>query len=248
VSSQQPDRQRLDRRGFLRTAGGVIAGVVVSAHLDEVAEAAVTPGAAAAGAETAGGGNLIITAIYTADPDAFVHDGRLYLDVDRDEAPLGAADFVMREWHVYSTADTVNWTDHGVRMTLADFPWANRNAWAPQMIRRDGKFYWYVPVNKASTNSMSIGVAVGDSPLGPFTDAVGHPLIDNTVANHSAFDIDPTVLVDGDGQAYIYWGSFSSPRAAKLKPNMIELDELEGTGGGAATGPGSPARSATPCG
>jgi hypothetical protein len=209
-----------------------------------VAGAAVTTGVA----EAASGGNPIITAIYTADPDAFVHEGRLYLDVDRDEAPLGATDFVMREWHVYSTADTVTWTDHGVRMTLADFPWANRNAWAPQMVRRDGKFFWYVPVNKASTNSMSIGVAVGDSPLGPFTDALGHPLIDNTVANHSAFDIDPTVLIDDDGQAYIYWGSFSSPRAAKLKPSMIELDELEVPAAVRRPAPGSPASSATPCG
>ena len=65
---------------------------------------------------------------------------------------------------------------------------------------------------------MSIAVAVGDSPLGPFKDALGHPLIDNTVANHSAFDIDPTVLVDDDGQAHIYRGSFASPRAARLEP------------------------------
>jgi hypothetical protein len=109
------------------------------------------------------------------------------------------------------------------------------------MVHRDGKFYWYVPARKDSDNSMAIGVAVGDSPLGPFRDALGHPLIDNTVANHSAFDIDPTVLVDDDEQAYIYWGSFSSPRAAKLKRNMIELDELDG-GGGGATGPRVPGR------
>ena len=174
--------------------------------------------------------NPVVTDIYTADPDAFVFDGRFYLDLDRDEAPLGFFDFVMREWRVYSSTDMTNWTDHGVRMNLATFAWANRNAWAPEMVHRDGRFYWYVPVQKASTNSMSIGVAVGDTPLGPFTDALGHPLIDNTTANHSSFDIDPTVLIDDDGQAYIYWGSFSSPRAAKLKRNMIELEEL-GLGG-----------------
>jgi hypothetical protein len=106
------------------------------------------------------------------------------------------------------------------------------------MVERDGKFYWYLPVQKASGNSMSIGVMVGDSPLGPFKDALGHPLIDNTTANHSSFDIDPTVLVDDDGQAYIYWGSFSSPRAAKLKSNMIEIDDLGGpAAGGGAIGP-----------
>jgi len=246
VSPEQPERRQFDRRGFLKTAGGTIAGVLVSAHLGSMAEAeasvGVAPGVAVPDASaTTSAGNPIITDIYTADPDAFVHDGRLYLDTDRDEAPLGATDFVMRDWHVYSTADTVHWTDHGVRMALTDFAWANRNAWAPQMVQRNGKFYWYVPVNKASTNSMSIGVAVGDTPLGPFKDALGRPLIDNTVANHSAFDIDPTVLVDDDGQAYIYWGSFSSPRAAKLKSSMIELDELDGPGGGGgATGPRVP--------
>ncbi len=179
-------------------------------------------------------GNPFVTDVYTADPDAFVHGDRLYVDTDRDEAPLGAGDFLMREWRMYSTADTVNWTDHGALMTLADFPWANRNAWAAEVVERDGRFYWYVPVNKASTNSMSIGVAVGDSPLGPFRDALGRPLIDNTTPNHSAFDIDPTVLLD-DGQAYIYWGSFSSPRAGRLADNMIELEEL--APGGAALGP-----------
>ena len=232
MSDDQLDRGQVGRRTFLATTGALTAGALVHLPLAGAAQAAV-----------AVHGNPIITDIYTADPDAFVHDGRLYLDLDRDEAPLGVNDFVMREWRIYSTQDLVHFTDHGVRMSLSDFSWANRNAWAPEMVHRDGKFYWYVPVQKAAGNSMSIGVAVGDSPLGPFTDALGHPLIDNTVANHSAFDIDPTVLVDDDGQAYIYWGSFSSPRAAKLKPNMIELDELgDGGSGGAATGPRVPGR------
>ncbi len=227
---------RLDRRRFLITAGAVAAGATVSGRLGS----AFADPASADPVFTAHG-NPIITDIYTADPDAFVHGGRLYLDVDHDEAPLGVNDFVMREWRVYSTDDLVHFTDHGVRMTLADFAWADRNAWAPQMIERDGRFFWYVPARKAVDGSMAIGVAVADNPLGPFRDALGHPLIDNTLANHSSFDIDPTVLIDDDGQAYIYWGSFSSPRAAKLKPNMIELEELD-LGGGGATGPRVPGR------
>ncbi len=187
-----------------------------------------------------GGGNPIITDIYTADPDAFVVGDRFYIDSDQDEAPLGASDFLMRTWHMYSSTDAVSWTHHGGLLSLTDFPWANRNAWAPEMQERDGKFYWYLPMQKAATNSMSIGVAVGDSPLGPFRDALGKPLIDNTTANHSSFDIDPTVLVDDDGQAYIYWGSFSSPRVAKLKPNMVELADLGNEGG--ADGPRVPGR------
>ena len=183
-------------------------------------------------------GNPIITDIYTADPDAFVVGDRFYIDSDQDEAPLGASDFLMRTWHMYSSTDAVNWTHHGGLLSLTDFPWANRNAWAPELQERDGKFYWYLPMQKAATNSMSIGVAVGDSPLGPFRDALGKPLIDNTTANHSAFDIDPTVFVDDDGQAYIYWGSFSSPRVAKLEENMVELADLPMTA--ARTGRASP--------
>jgi hypothetical protein len=203
VSPPEPNRNGIDRRVFLRAAGGVTVGDAIATYVADPASASAAP------ADTGIADNPIITNIYTADPDAFVLDGRLYLDTDRDEAPLGANDFVMREWHLYSSDDAVQWTDHGVRMTLADFPWANRNAWAPQMVRRDGKFFWYVPVQKAATNSMTIAVAVADNVFGPFKDALGKPLIDETVPNHSGFDIDPTVLVDDDGQAYIYWGSFT---------------------------------------
>lgn len=228
----------LGRRRFLTAAGALGVGAVVSGRLGaETIEAAASsdPGFTAHG-------NPIITDIYTSDPDAFVHGGRLYLDVDHDEAPLGVNNFIMREWRIYSTDDLIHFTDHGARMNLDDFAWADLNAWAPQMVERDGTFYWYVPVRKAADGSMSIGVAVGESPLGPFQDALGRPLIDNTVANHSAFDIDPTVLVDDDGQAYIYWGSFSSPRAAKLKANMLELDDLDSGSGAGATGPRVPGR------
>ena len=234
----------LDRRRFLTSAGVLTVGAVVSTRHRARALTTAEPAQALDPVFTAHG-NPIISDIYTADPDAFVHNGRLYLDVDRDEAPLGANDFVMREWRIYSTDDLTHFTDHGVRMTLADFAWADRNAWAPQMVERDGRFFWYVPARKAADGSMAIGVAVGDNPLGPFHDALGRPLIDNTVANHSSFDIDPTVLVDDDGQAYIYWGSFSSPRVAKLKPSMIELEELDGGSDGGATGPRVPGRVGT---
>ena len=233
----------LDRRRFLRAAGGVGAGALAATYLADPAHAASVPADVSVPGDAADTtGNPVITNIYTADPDAFVFDGRFYLDTDRDQAPLGANDFVMRDWHVYSTTDMVEWTDHGVRLALTDFTWANRNAWAPQMIHRDGTFYWYMPVQKAATGGMTIAVAVGTSPLGPFHDALGHPLIDETVANHSSFDIDPTVLIDDDGQAYIYWGSFSSPRAAKLRSNMIELAELDPGTGGRATGNRVPGR------
>ncbi|MEO3755418.1 glycoside hydrolase family 43 protein [Streptomyces sp. B6B3] len=142
--------------------------------------------------------NPIVQTIYTADPAPLVHDGRVYLYTGHDED--GSTWFTMKEWRVYSSTDMVNWTDHGSPLNLATFSWASANAWAGQVIERGGKFYWYVPVTNRATGRMAIGVAVADSPTGPFRDALGRPLVENG-------EIDPTVFVDDDGQAYLYWGN-----------------------------------------
>lgn len=142
--------------------------------------------------------NPIIQTIYTADPAPLVFNGRVYLYTGHDED--GSTNFTMKEWRVWSSADMVNWTDHGSPLSLASFSWASANAWAGQAISRNGKFYWYVPMIHAATNRMAIGVAVSSSPTGPFTDALGHPLVENG-------EIDPTVFIDTDGQAYLYWGN-----------------------------------------
>jgi beta-xylosidase len=142
--------------------------------------------------------NPIVQHVYTADPSPLVHNGRLYLYTGHDED--GSTNFTMKDWRVWSTADMVNWTDHGSPLSLATFSWAKQDAWAGQAIERNGKFYWYVPVVNRSTGRMAIGVAVGDSPTGPFRDAIGRPLVENG-------EIDPTVFIDSDGQAYLYWGN-----------------------------------------
>jgi hypothetical protein len=142
--------------------------------------------------------NPIVQTIYTADPAPLVHDGRVYLYTGHDED--GSTWFTMKEWRVYSSTDMVNWTDHGSPLSLATFSWASADAWAGQVIERGGKFYWYVPVKNRATGRMAIGVAVADSPTGPFRDALGRPLVENG-------EIDPTVFVDDDGQAYLYWGN-----------------------------------------
>jgi beta-xylosidase len=136
----------------------------------------------------------------------------------------------MRDWYVFSTTDMVNWKDHGAVLSPKVFSWAGEDAYAAQCIERNGKFYWYVAVgHKADENSkggFAIGVAVSDKPTGPFKDAIGKALIVNemtTDVKHSWDDIDPTILIDDDGQAYMYWGN-QSCRYVKLKENMIELD------------------------
>ena len=138
--------------------------------------------------------NPIIQTMYTADPAPMVYNGKLYLYTSHDED--NSSWFVMNNWKLYSTTDMVNWTDHGVVLSYSDFSWAKGDAWAAQCIERDGKFYMYVPVTSRLNNRPAIGVAVADSPYGPFYDPLGKPLVQS---GHG--DIDPTVFIDDDGQA-----------------------------------------------
>jgi arabinoxylan arabinofuranohydrolase len=157
--------------------------------------------------------NPIIQTIYTADPAPLVYKDTVFLYTGHDEDK--STWFVMKDWHAYSTVDMVNWTDRGSPLSLGTFSWAKKDAWAGQCIYRNGKFYWYVPMNEASGKGMSIGVAVSDSPTGPFKDALGKPLV------HSGNgDIDPTVFIDDDGQAYLYWGN-PYLKYVKLNADMI---------------------------
>ena len=146
----------------------------------------------------------------TSDPAPMVHDGTMYVYTGHDED--GADFFWMQEWRVYSTQDMVNWQDHGSPLALESFSWADDRAWAAQTIERDGKFYWYICAHSKLSGGMAIGVAVGDSPTGPFRDAIGKPLFENGSWDH----IDPTVMIDDDGQAWLMWGN---PRVYYLKLN-----------------------------
>ncbi len=144
--------------------------------------------------------NPIVQTSFTADPAPMVYNDTVFLYTTHDDDE--AEGFVMQEWLLYTSTDMVNWTDHGAVASLKDFSWAADNgAWASQVIARNGKFYMYCPV--AQRNAwMAIGVLTADSPYGPFTDPLGKPMIVN-----SAEDIDPTVYIDDDGQAYLYWGN-----------------------------------------
>jgi arabinoxylan arabinofuranohydrolase len=153
--------------------------------------------------------NPIIQHAYTADPAPMVYQDAVYLCTSHDEDVTVNNFFTMNDWFVFSTKDMVNWTDHGSPLSYESFSWATGKAWAPQCIERNGKFYFYVPVSDA------IGVAVADSPLGPFTDPLGKPLVAGSYQY-----IDPTVFIDDDGQAYLYFGN---PRLwyVKLNADMI---------------------------
>jgi arabinoxylan arabinofuranohydrolase len=137
---------------------------------------------------------------FSPDPAPMVYKDRVYMYTG-DDIP-GYNFYYMTKWRVHSTSDMVNWTDHGSPISLESFSWARDRAWAAQCIERNGKFYWYMCA-QTTENNMSIGVAVADSPIGPFKDALGKPLI----TTGSWANIDPTVAVDDDGQAYLYWGN-----------------------------------------
>jgi beta-xylosidase len=120
----------------------------------------------------------------------------------------------------------VTWKDHGSPLSVDDFKWAKNNAWAGHVVEKDGKFYWYVTVSHATIDGFAIGVAVSDSPTGPFKDARGKALISNDMTTDTDIswdDLDPAVFVDDNGQAYLFWGN-TKPRYARLKDNMIEID------------------------
>ena len=172
--------------------------------------------------------NPIITEKFTADPAAIVHNDSVYLYAGHDEAPNDFHFYKLDEWLVYSSADMVNWKGHPVPLKPTDFDWAKGDAWAAEVIEKDGKFYWYVTVtHDDSKPGKAIGVAVADNPTGPFKDARGTALVTNDMTtdqtNIDWDDIDPTVFIDDDGQPYLFWGN-TALYWAKLKDNMVELD------------------------
>lgn len=141
----------------------------------------------------------IIQTKYTADPAPMVYNDTVFLYTTHDEDD--ADGFKMQDWLLYTSTDMVNWTDHGAVASLKDFKWypGDNGAWAEQVVERNGKFYMYCPIH-----GHGIGVLVADTPYGPFKDPIGKPLV---WQKEHWYDIDPTVFIDDDGQAYMYWGN-----------------------------------------
>ncbi|GEC72965.1 hypothetical protein FFL01_25040 [Flavobacterium flevense] len=165
--------------------------------------------------------NPIIKHKFTADPAAFVENDTLWLFTGHDFEG-GQKSYKLKDWLVFSTTDLKNWIEYPVPLKIEDFKWDKTNdAYAGQAIKRNGKYYWYI-----STNGSGIGVAVADKPQGPYKDALGKPLLTNAdcfASTHSWTCIDPTVFIDDNGQAWLFWGN-GVCYYAKLKENMIEID------------------------
>jgi len=165
-------------------------------------------------------GNPLSRMHSATDPDVQVWDDVVWMYCSQDRNVDSTRHKhhydAMAGYHAFSSSDMINWTDHGEIFNSFDVSWAWEKGgflWAPGSARKDGKYFLYYPI-KNKEGIWCVGVAVGDSPIGPFKDS-GKPLEGLT-------DIDPKIFIDDDGQAYIY---NNIAVVAKLKPNMIEMAE-----------------------
>lgn len=174
--------------------------------------------------------NPIVSHCYTADPAPVVYEGNdsLYVYCDEDMNISGVHDFYyMERWRVYSTVDMVNWTDHGIAMPRTAFTWGREGTcWASQCVKRGDNYYWYMCISKPNDWRHYIGVGKSSSPSGPFKDAYRKPIIDTGTGG----DIDPTVFIDDDDQAYMYWGN-KKLSYVKLSATMLLYNKTIGNKG-----------------
>jgi len=168
--------------------------------------------------------NPFIRDQFSADPSARVFNERVYVypshDILAKEGKGRVGWFCMEDYHVFSSDNLTDWTDHGVIVKQNEVPWVKKNSyamWAPDCIYKNGKYYFYFPATAADTTNkrrFTIGVAVSDKPTGPFTPQA------ESIKNVRG--IDPNVFIDKDGQPYLYW-SQGNIYGAKLKDDMLEL-------------------------
>lgn len=171
-------------------------------------------------------GNPIIRHKYTSDPTALVYNGSVYLFTGHDEAPAGTEEYIMNDWLCFSSDDMINWREHPTPLKATDFKWASGDAYASKILYHNGQFYWYVAVSHGSGNGKAIGVAISSSPTGPYTDARGSAMITHDMLPETKNDkanLDPSVLIDDDGRAYMFWGN-GTCYLARLKEDMTALD------------------------
>lgn len=164
--------------------------------------------------------------IRTADPSGHVWaDRKMYLYTSHDEECQ--EDFHMKDWYAFSSDDLVKWKTHGPILSIKDLTWADNFAWAPDAAYKNGKYYLIFPAGtgfkdrvnpEKSTKWMGLGVAVSDSPTGPFKDAIGKPLWRTPYAN------DPSLFIDDDGKAYLYFHGMNADfQVAEMADDLLSI-------------------------
>ncbi len=184
--------------------------------------------------------NPLVTHIHTADPTARVFNGKLYIYPSHDVVPPAGIDaprFCMPDYHIFSLENGNTWKDHGVILDQNEVPWGKKNSygmWAPDCIEKDGKYYYYYPAPPKDNSSFRrIGVGVSKNPTGPFKWEKDYVKgIDG---------IDPGLMIDDNGQGYIFFAGDKTIKGAKLKNNMKQIEgkaiKIEGIPAGYVEGP-----------
>lgn len=166
----------------------------------------------------------LVSHIYTADPSAHVFDGKIYIYPSHDiDAGIPFNDngdhFGMEDYHVLSM-ESINAAalDNGLALHVKDVPWAERQMWAPDAAHKDGKYYLYFPAKRAN-GIFQIGVAISDSPVGPF--------VPEPKAIEGSYSIDPGVFEDEDGKYYMYFGGIWGGQLQKYRNNKYAEENEE---------------------
>lgn len=172
-------------------------------------------------------GNPIVPYVGMADPHIFIFNGKPYLYSTRDIDSLKTkGKFVMPDWHIWSTNDLLHWKHERTILPTETYMGKSTDCWATDMGYRNGKYYFYF-----SNKNISTGVMIADNPTGPYTDALGKPLLDTGLTSSKEYD--PTILIDDDAEqsAYIAFGHHRDDTPslgyyiAKLNDDMVSLAE-----------------------
>jgi len=176
----------------------------------------------------------LVTHLYTADPSAHVFEGKIYIypshDLDHDGPSNDNGDqYAMEDYHVFSMDDASSpCVDHGEALHVKDVPWASKQMWAPDAAYRDGTYYLFFPA-RDHDGIFRIGVATSERPEGPFKPQ------ENYIPG--SFSIDPAVLVDDDGKAYVYFGGLWGGQLEKWQTGEFAPDAVGPSGAEPALGP-----------
>ncbi|MDR6968521.1 beta-xylosidase [Flavobacterium arsenatis] len=177
----------------------------------------------------------LVKHIYTADPSAHVFNGKIYIYPSHDvDAGIPFDDdgghFGMEDYHVFSmdTIEDKEAKDNGLALHVKDVKWAEKQMWAPDAAHKDGKYYLYFPA-KRPDGIFQIGVAVSDSPVGPF--------FPEPEAIKGSYTIDPAVFEDEDGKYYMYFGGIWGGQLQKYRKNKFAKENEEPSANEVALGP-----------
>ena len=155
-------------------------------------------------------------------PEAVVFDNKYWI------YPTSSLPFEQQLYmDAFSSEDLVNWEKHPKVLSIENISWLRKALWAPAVIEANGKYYFYFGANDIKNNEEigGIGVAVADTPIGPFKDVLGKPLIGKIV--NGAQPIDQFVFKDDDGQYYMYYGGWGHCNIVKMAPDLLSIVPFE---------------------